>query len=432
MTAAALFREQPFLQGERIIPKPGWLSAAEARLAGAFSLHPNYLSALKLALIVPLALALPQVGLIPGTAAVVLPVLCLFFALDYLDGVVARERDQCTTFGRVFDRITDYPLLFLLAFQCQDALPYLLVGVKLCLDLVLLGLFIAGRGPVENRVRTTLSCAILSVLLAGALGWAPAALASRAAATLLWVNIGLCVAIIAVRSGAFAPRRVADMLSGGNLVCGLASVAFALQGRFDLCLPLLLLGAALDGLDGAAARRWGGSRFGVYSDDIADAVSYGVAPGVALACALGGLAGAVVGLVFALFTVTRLVYFTLNKTTADPGTFSGLPSTAGAVMALCAVLTVGQHPALVGLLAGAAAMLMVAFDSRYRHLGRVVAATPALLLGMVPLLGLGITTWMLLGPQWVAAPLLMAALGYGLWPMVRHMAAVMGVGETKN
>ncbi len=429
MTAAALFKGHLFLQGKRIIPKPRWLSAAEVRLGDSFSVHPNVLSALKLTLVLPIALALLSLGLIPVRAAVMLPVLGLFFALDYLDGVVARERNQCSTFGRIFDRLTDYPLLFLLALHCHETLPYLLVGVKFSLDLALLGLYLAGRGPVENRVRTTVNCAILSVLLAGAMGWIPSPLAAQTAILLLWLNIGLCLMIILVRSGIFQPRRVADLLSAGNLASGLGAVAFALQGRFELCLPLLLLGAALDGLDGAAARRWGGSRFGVYSDDLADAVSYGVAPGVALACALGPPAGWIVGGSFTLFTVTRLVYFTLNKTKADPGCFAGLPSTAGAVVALCAILTVGSHPALVGLLAGAAATLMVTFDARYRHLGRIAGEHPRLLLGLIPMAGLAVAAWFTFGPQWVAAPLLIAALAYGMYPTVKNMAAAIKQSE---
>jgi len=297
------------------------------------------------------------------------------------------------------------------------------VAVKLCLDLCLLGLYLAGRGPVENRVRTTLSYGLLLVLLAGAMGWLPAAPASQAAVVILGLNISLCLVIILLRSGAVAPRRVADLLSAGNLLAGIASVAMALLGRVELCLPLLLLGAALDGLDGAAARRWGGSRFGVYADDIADGVSYGLAPGVALAVTFGGgWAGWAAGAAFTLLTWARLVYFTLSKDTADPERFSGLPSTAGAIIALCAVLCAGDHAGLVGLLAGAAAALMVAFDARYRHPGRWLAKNPRALVWAGPIIAAGAGAWFLLGPQWVAAPLLAGALAYGLYPAGKAMA----------
>ena len=423
---SAIPAHPPFLTGRRIIPKPKWLAAAEDRVGRAFTLSPNTLSLLKLLLAVPLVATLPTTNSTAGSMGLFLASVALFFLLDYLDGLVARQQDRCTSFGRIFDRLTDYPILFILAGACLNVMPLALVAVKLYLDLTLLGLFLAGRGPVENRVRTTLSYGLLFVLLAGAMGWIPALLASRAATLVLGVNITLGVVIIGVRTGLLAPRRVADLLSAGNLAAGLAAAAFALQGRVELCLPLLLLGAALDGLDGAAARRWGGSRVGVYADDVADAVSYGLAPGVALAITLGGgWAGWTVGAAFTLFTWARLVYFTLNKASADPERFSGLPSTAGAVIALCAILCAGDHPGLVGLLVGAAAALMVAFDARYRHPGRWLASHPRLLLLAAPLLALGATAWLLLGPRWVAAPLLMGALVYGLFPAGQSMARAM-------
>jgi CDP-diacylglycerol--serine O-phosphatidyltransferase len=74
---------------------------------------------------------------------------------------------------------------------------------------------------------------------------------------------------------------VADLLSAANLACGALSIHLALQQRLSWCLVLLGLGALFDGLDGAAARRWGGSRFGVLADDVADGISYGIAPAVA-------------------------------------------------------------------------------------------------------------------------------------------------------
>ena len=415
--------DQPlFLAGKRLIPKPGWLSAAEDRLGQAFSISPNALSALKLSLTLPLLACLPTASSAPLSAALLMAAMALFFMLDYLDGLVAREQDRCTPFGRIFDRLTDYPILFILAAACLEPMPLTLVTVKLCLDLALLGLFLAGRGPVENRVRTTLSYGMLLILLAGALGWIPAQLASHAAAVVLGLNISLCLVIIGVRGGVLAPRRVADLLSAGNLAAGLGAVVLALQGRVELCLPLLLLGAALDGLDGAAARKWGGSRFGVYADDIADGVSYGLAPGVGLAVALGGgWTGWLVGSAFTLLTWARLVYFTLNKEAGDPGRFAGLPSTAGAIIALCAVLCAGGHPEVVGLLAGAGAAMMVAFDASYRHPGRWLASHPRLLLAAIPLLAAGTAAWFWLGPRWVAAPLLLVALGYGLYPAARNM-----------
>jgi phosphatidylserine synthase len=219
-------------------------------------------------------------------------------------------------------------------------------------------------------------------------------------------------------------RHLADLLSGANLACGIASCAVALQGRPDLSLLLLMGGGFFDGLDGLAARRWGGTKVGVLADDFADGVSNGVAPAAALWAALGGVEGAVLGLLFAGFVLTRLVFFTLDKGNGPDGVFRGLPSTAGAVVALSALVLFPGSPALVGLLVGAACVLLVAFDSRYRHIGRAVASTRRYrrwALGFMALVGLAAVAF---GAQVSAAMLLLAVVGYGFGPMLRAFRQV--------
>jgi CDP-diacylglycerol---serine O-phosphatidyltransferase len=362
---------EPASTGSRIIPKPTWVKHLEATLGALIPLSPNVISALKLLLVLPLLAGLRQVGLLPPSPWLTLPLFGLYLALDYLDGVVAREQGKATAFGRIFDRLTDLPLLIPLAIFCCHALPRAPVLLKLGLDLALLVLFCAGRGPVENRVRTILSSATLLVMLLVSQGWAPQAGVGVAVALLL-LNAAFDAVVVIVRLR-LQKRFIADALSAGNLLCGAGSIAFALTGRFEPCLLLLAGSLALDGMDGAAARRWGGTRWGVYSDDVADAVSYGLAPGVLLACALGGgVVGWSVGGAYALFTVTRLLYFTASKAGSDPAHFAGMPSPAGAVLVICAVLVFSAWPVLVGLLAGAACVLMVSFDAPYRHLGRLL------------------------------------------------------------
>ena len=93
-------------------------------------------------------------------------------------------------------------------------------------------------------------------------------------------------------------RYIADMLSFCNFLCGVASIVVASQQHFSAALSLLMLGALFDGIDGMAARKWGGTRMGIYADDIADGVTYGVAPGCALYYFFGGMEGTVLGLLF--------------------------------------------------------------------------------------------------------------------------------------
>lgn len=225
-----------------------------------------------------------------------------------------------------------------------------------------------------------------------------------------------------------AKRFIADALSSLNLLCGVASIFAASQMRFDLSLMFLLIGILFDGLDGAAARRWGGTRIGVYADDVADGVNYGIAPGVALFFALGaGVEGAAIGIFFVLFTLSRLVFFTLNKDNADPRYFNGVPSPVGGLITLCAVLLFAQHTALMGLFVGIVCAMMVSYDVLYKHLGRALQRhanmLPTIAASALGLLIAGMVLW---GVQGSAAVLLVAGLAYGFLPMFtrwRELAA---------
>jgi CDP-diacylglycerol--serine O-phosphatidyltransferase len=224
-------------------------------------------------------------------------------------------------------------------------------------------------------------------------------------------------------------RWLADALSAANLVCGGIGIACALVGRFEGTLFFLLLGAVCDGLDGLAARRFGGTRFGVLADDLADGVNFGLAPGVALAVGLGGRQGVIVGGCFALFTIGRLIYFTLQQDQSDPRFFPGVPSTVGGLVALCSLLVFPQQPALVGLGVGVACSQMVAFRTHYRHLGRALASRElprrAAAAGFAWLL-LGTAAW---GIQGSVALILAACLAYGFLPSALAFASALGSGK---
>jgi CDP-diacylglycerol--serine O-phosphatidyltransferase len=205
------------------------------------------------------------------------------------------------------------------------------------------------------------------------------------------------------------------VLSLSNLACGVFSLGFSARGEFMPCLFLLALGAALDGLDGAAARRWGGSAWGVDMDDLADAASYGVAPGYALFAAIGGGEGACVGLAFTLFVITRLVYFTLSKKSSDPNFFRGVPSTVGGLIAISTLLVLPHSPLAVGFLVGLACAAMVSFDVQHRHLGRALTSRSArrYALAFVLLLAFGAALGGVHAAAWLV---LLMSLGYGFLP----------------
>ena len=348
----------------------------ERALGRRIKLHPNRLSALKVMLAVPLSVVLLRTD--EGGAGRAVAIASLFGAyatLDYLDGVVARERKLHTVFGRVFDRVAEIPLLFALAWVTIVQLPVVPLLLKLGLDVLLLLLHARGLGGIlHNRLRTTTSYLSLVSLLLLSQSWAPRLVTPEFVTVLLWINTGISLTLALRRLHILSRSRIADALSLSNLACGVMAMIFADRGTLDISLLMLTLGAALDGMDGAAARRWGGSKWGVYMDDVADGVSYGLAPGFAIYATNRSLDGGVVGGLFAFFVITRLVFFTLNKAASDPGYFRGVPSPAGGLVAMSSVVMFHGHPILVGFLVGIACALMVAFDVQHRHLGHALAS----------------------------------------------------------
>lgn len=219
-------------------------------------------------------------------------------------------------------------------------------------------------------------------------------------------------------------RHLADCLSAGNAFCGVVSCVFAAGGRPDVSLLLLLVGAVLDGLDGAAARRFGGTRIGVFADDVADAISYAIAPAIAVAVVTSGVEGTVIGVLFGALTVLRLVFFTLKKGAADtdPAVFRGMPSTVGGIVALSAAILWPTTPSLVGFAAGAAVVLMVSFDAAFAHPGRLAQALPTttrLRLGVLALAVAAVAV--ALGPTVLATAAMCCAVVYAAVPVVSQV-----------
>ena len=137
----------------------------------------------------------------------------------------------------------------------MDLLPVGLVVAKLALDALLMLLFVLGKGSTRNRLRTTLSYATLFALLSVSQGWSNALITPAAVSGLLWVSITVSATIALRNLGVLRSRRIADALSVANLLCGGIGMYFAAEGKLGVSLLMLCLGAALDGLDGAAARR---------------------------------------------------------------------------------------------------------------------------------------------------------------------------------
>ena len=138
-----------------------------------------------------------------------------------------------------------------------------------------------------------------------------------------------------------------NMVTSGNLLCGLFSLILVLHGRYVPAAWLVFFAVIFDGFDGKVARMLGGgSQFGMEFDSLADLVSFGVAPAILLyEVSMRGLhfAGAVVSCFFALCVALRLARFNVVHV---PGPFQGLPCPAGGLFVSSFVIAGVNLPAL--------------------------------------------------------------------------------------
>jgi CDP-diacylglycerol--serine O-phosphatidyltransferase len=153
-----------------------------------------------------------------------------------------------------------------------------------------------------------------------------------------------------------------NMVTSGNLLCGMLSLILAYHGRYVPAAWMIFFAVIFDGLDGKVARSLGGgSQFGLEYDSLADLVSFGVAPGMMMYMAaldgFGSILGAIVVCFYALCVALRLARFNVVHV---PGPFQGLPSPAGGLFVASFILAkLPCEPLLVALLLTFAGLLMV-------------------------------------------------------------------------
>ncbi len=144
-------------------------------------------------------------------------------------------------------------------------------------------------------------------------------------------------------------RQIApNMVTSGNLLCGIFSLMLVLHGRFVPAAWLIFFAVIFDGFDGKVARMLGGgSQFGLEFDSLADLVSFGVAPSILLyqvSVRELHIIGAVVACFFALCVALRLARFNVVHV---PGPFQGLPCPAGGLFVASFVIAGVKLPAWV-------------------------------------------------------------------------------------
>jgi len=128
-----------------------------------------------------------------------------------------------------------------------------------------------------------------------------------------------------------------------GLCAGLTAIRMSIEGRMELAVVLIVIAAALDGVDGRLARFLKGStKFGAELDSLTDFVNFGIAPSIMLF--MWGLQdfrsiGWIASLIFAICAALRLARF--NAALADPGKpawqtrfFTGVPAPSGAIIGM--------------------------------------------------------------------------------------------------
>jgi len=299
--------------------------------------------------------------------------------LDGVDGLIARSCDLVTPLGEeidpLCDKLTYLPPLFFFAFQglLDITAIWILLIIEFCGQFVvryIIKRFTSFSVQANNfgKIKAVLCFALMiyCALLDDALK------IPDFTAQILYGCI-----ILSIASSVFKiiPNHFyADILSILNLLCGITGILLVFNDRYVFAVIAILTGQIFDLFDGRMAEKHGGTRFGPWFDDIADLVSFGVCPGL-LVLVQGNmeLLPTLLGILYILAVGFRLWrYLAQDKLdqSLPPGIFNGLPSPAGAMVAL-GVCLFWQNPWISWLGILFTCYLLVS-RIRFVHFGRVI------------------------------------------------------------
>lgn len=143
------------------------------------------------------------------------------------------------------------------------------------------------------------------------------------------------------------PRRkgiylLPNLFTSASLFGGFYSMIAAIHGRYEAAAVAIMISAIFDGLDGRIARlTHTTSEFGVEYDSLADLIAFGVAPAIlAFKWALEpfGRLGWLAAFMYVICGALRLARFNVQKNTAEPSYFRGLPVPAAACLIASCIL----------------------------------------------------------------------------------------------
>jgi CDP-diacylglycerol---serine O-phosphatidyltransferase len=146
-------------------------------------------------------------------------------------------------------------------------------------------------------------------------------------------------------------RMIPNLMTLTAMAAGLTSLQYALNSQWDKAVLAILIALVLDGMDGATARLLKAtSDFGEMLDTLSDFLAFGIAPAIILYTWIleeSGKVGWVAMIFYTSATALRLARFNveLKKTPKwQKGFFSGIPSPAGAGLALLPLIFWFQDP----------------------------------------------------------------------------------------
>ena len=224
-------------------------------------------------------------------------------------------------------------------------------------------------------------------------------------------------------------RLLPNILTMLGLCAGMTAVRFALDGRWEPAVALIVVAAFIDGIDGRLARLLKTtSRFGAEFDSLSDFLSFGVAPAFILYLwtlhdARGF--GFIPCLLFAACMALRLARFNAaidapaapGAVPRPPGFFTGVPAPAGAGLAL--------FPIFAALAFEGWGLERLAIAIRHP----VVSA--AILVGIAALLVSTLPTWSFKKvtiPRPAVLPLMLGAAAYAALLVAEPWAALAAAG----
>lgn len=155
---------------------------------------------------------------------------------------------------------------------------------------------------------------------------------------------------------------IPNMFTVSNLLLGLVSIIFAIDGKFKEAAVMILFSVILDSMDGKVARKLDASSlFGKELDSLSDLVSFGVAPAILMHQQVlqkeFGIWGLFAVLLFVTCGALRLARFNVLNISEY---FVGIPITAaGGLIALVSLLAIQIKPLVIILFIIFLALLMV-------------------------------------------------------------------------